>query len=45
MNENVSLGRIFGVRVDGGRLVGIVSPSDINALLQRSLSGRAPARA
>jgi Zn-dependent protease/CBS domain-containing protein len=26
--------------IDGGRLVGIVSPSDINALLQRSLSGR-----
>ena len=27
--------------VDGGQLVGIVSPSDINRLLQRSLSGRA----
>lgn len=26
--------------IDGGRLVGIISPSDINALLQRSLSGR-----
>jgi Zn-dependent protease/CBS domain-containing protein len=26
--------------VDGGRLVGVVSPSDINRLLQRSLSGR-----
>ena len=26
--------------VDGGRLVGIISPSDINRLLQRSLSGR-----
>ena len=26
--------------VDGGRLVGIVSPSDINRLLQKSLSGR-----
>jgi len=26
--------------VDNGRLVGIVSPSDINRLLQRSLSGR-----
>jgi Zn-dependent protease/CBS domain-containing protein len=32
--------------IDGGRLVGIISPSDINRLLQRSLSGRsqAPAR-
>jgi Zn-dependent protease/CBS domain-containing protein len=30
--------------VDGGRLVGIVSPSDISALLQRSASGSAPAR-
>jgi CBS-domain-containing membrane protein len=32
--------------VDDGRLAGIVSPSDINRLLQRSLSGRsqAPAR-
>src|SRR5713226_6236035 len=29
--------------VDGGRLVGIISPSDINRLLQRSLSGGAPA--
>jgi Zn-dependent protease/CBS domain-containing protein len=29
--------------VDGGRLVGIVSPSDINRLLQRSLSGRSQA--
>ena len=27
--------------VDGGRLVGIISPSDINRLLRRSLSGRA----
>jgi len=26
--------------VDGGRLVGIISPSDINWLLQRSVSGR-----
>jgi hypothetical protein len=26
--------------IDGGRLVGIISPSDINRLLQRSLSGR-----
>jgi Zn-dependent protease/CBS domain-containing protein len=32
--------------IDGGRLVGIISPSDINRLLQRSLSGRSqvPAR-
>src|SRR6266852_9823412 len=29
--------------IDGGRLVGIISPSDINRLLQRSLSGGAPA--
>ena len=26
--------------IDGGQLVGIISPSDINTLLQRSLSGR-----
>jgi Zn-dependent protease/CBS domain-containing protein len=31
--------------VDGGRLVGIISPSDISMLLQRSLSGRSPVRA
>jgi Zn-dependent protease/CBS domain-containing protein len=31
--------------VDGGRLVGIISPSNISALLQRSLSGRSEARA
>jgi Zn-dependent protease/CBS domain-containing protein len=31
--------------VDGGRLVGIVSPSDISRLLQRSLAGRAQAPA
>jgi Zn-dependent protease/CBS domain-containing protein len=31
--------------LDGGRLVGIISPSDINRLLQRSLSGRAQAAA
>jgi Zn-dependent protease/CBS domain-containing protein len=30
--------------VDGGRLVGIVSPSDINRLLQRSFPGGAAAR-
>jgi Zn-dependent protease/CBS domain-containing protein len=29
--------------IDGGRLVGIVSPSDINRLLQRSVSGRSQA--
>ena len=42
--EGCSEGRTLVV--DGGRLVGIVSPSDINRLLQRSLSGRgqAPAR-
>ena len=27
--------------VDGGRLVGIISPSDVSRLMQRSLSGRA----
>ena len=31
--------------IDGGRLVGIISPSDINRLLQRSLSGRSQVRA
>jgi Zn-dependent protease/CBS domain-containing protein len=31
--------------VDNGRLVGIVSPSDINRLLQRSISGRSQMRA
>src|SRR5712692_4923302 len=31
--------------VDGGRLVGIISPSDINRLLQKSVSGRSQARA
>jgi Zn-dependent protease/CBS domain-containing protein len=31
--------------IDGGRLVGIISPSDINRLLQRSLAGRAQAPA
>jgi CBS domain-containing protein len=28
--------------VEGGKLVGIISPSDINRLLQKSLSGRSP---
>jgi len=31
--------------IDGGRLVGLISPTDINRLLQRSLSGRARALA
>ena len=31
--------------VDGGRLVGIISPSDINRLLQKSMSGRSQTRA
>jgi Zn-dependent protease/CBS domain-containing protein len=31
--------------VENGRLVGIISPSDINMLLQRALSGRSPLRA
>jgi Zn-dependent protease len=31
--------------VDGGRLVGIVSPSDINRLLQKSMSSRSQMRA
>ncbi len=30
--------------VDNGQLVGIISPSDISRLMQRSLAGRAPAR-
>jgi len=38
--------RLFYLQiVDGGRLVGIISPSDINRLLQRSLTGRAQAPA
>jgi Zn-dependent protease/CBS domain-containing protein len=42
--EGCSEGRTLVV--DSGRLVGIISPSDINRLLQRSLSGgaQAPAR-
>jgi Zn-dependent protease/CBS domain-containing protein len=39
--EGCSEGRTLVI--DGGRLVGIISPSDINRLLQRSLSGRSPA--
>jgi Zn-dependent protease/CBS domain-containing protein len=41
--EGCSEGRTLVI--DGGRLVGIISPSDINRLLQRSLSGRAQAAA
>jgi CBS domain-containing protein len=41
VSEGCSEGRTLVV--DGGRLVGIVSPSDINRLLQRSLSGRSQA--
>src|ERR1700716_4543788 len=40
-SEGCSEGRTLVV--DGGHLVGIVSPSDINRLLQRSLSGRSQA--
>src|ERR1700716_2616940 len=39
--EGCSEGRTLVI--DGGRLVGIVSPSDINGLLQRSVSGRSQA--
>jgi Zn-dependent protease/CBS domain-containing protein len=38
VSEGCSEGRTLVV--DNGQLVGIVSPSDINALLQRSLAGR-----
>jgi CBS domain-containing protein len=38
VSEGCSEGRTLVV--DNGRLVGIISPSDINRLLQRSLSGR-----
>jgi Zn-dependent protease/CBS domain-containing protein len=41
VSEGCSEGRTLVV--DGGHLVGIVSPSDINRLLQRSLSGRSQA--
>lgn len=40
-SEGCSEGRTLVV--DGGRLVGIISPSDINRLLQRSLAGSAQA--
>jgi Zn-dependent protease/CBS domain-containing protein len=43
VSEGCSEGRTLVV--DNGRLVGIVSPSDINRLLQRSLSGRSQAPA
>jgi Zn-dependent protease/CBS domain-containing protein len=44
VSEGCSEGRTLVI--DSGRLAGIISPSDINRLLQRSLSGRtqAPAR-
>jgi Zn-dependent protease/CBS domain-containing protein len=44
VSEGCSEGRTLVV--DNGRLVGVVSPSDINRLMQRSLAGRtqAPAR-
>jgi Zn-dependent protease/CBS domain-containing protein len=42
LSEGCSEGRTLVL--DGGRLVGIVSPSDINRLLQTSLAGRAQAR-
>jgi Zn-dependent protease/CBS domain-containing protein len=38
ISEGCSEGRTLVV--DGGRLVGIISPSDVNRLMQRSLSGR-----
>jgi CBS-domain-containing membrane protein len=41
--EDCSEGRTLVV--DGGRLVGIISPSDINRLLQRSLSARSQVQA
>jgi len=41
--EGCSEGRTLVV--DGGRLVGIISPSDISRLVQRSLAGRAQAPA
>jgi Zn-dependent protease/CBS domain-containing protein len=40
--EGCSEGRTLVI--DGGRLVGIISPSDISRLLQRSVSGRDQAR-
>jgi CBS-domain-containing membrane protein len=43
VSEGCSEGRTLVV--EGGRLVGIISPSDISMLLQRSLSGRSQVRA
>jgi CBS domain-containing protein len=43
VSEGCSEGRTLVV--ENGRLVGIISPSDINRLLQRSLSARAQAPA
>ncbi len=42
LSEGCSEGRTLVL--DGGRLVGIISPSDLNRLLQTSLSGRAQSR-
>jgi CBS-domain-containing membrane protein len=44
LSEGCSEGRTL--IIDAGRLVGIISPSDINRLLQRSVSGQlqVPAR-
>jgi Zn-dependent protease/CBS domain-containing protein len=41
LNDSVGCGEGRTLVVDNGRLVGIVSPSDINRLLQRSSLGRA----
>ncbi len=43
VSEGCSEGRTLVV--DSGRLVGIISPSDISRLLQRSMSGRSEVRA
>jgi CBS-domain-containing membrane protein len=43
VSEGCSEGRTLVV--DSGRLVGIISPSDISRLVQRSLSGRSAVRA
>src|SRR2546428_10464966 len=43
LSEGCSEGRTLVI--DNGRLAGIISPSDINRLLQRSLAGRAQAPA
>jgi CBS-domain-containing membrane protein len=43
LSDGCSEGRTLVV--DNGRLVGIISPSDISTLLKRSLTGRSKARA